>query len=70
MTIVDLVLSVCLVGQPAICEDRHLSFQSSGSLSSCMFRAQPTIAQWAGEHPRWAVKRWHCEWAGAAGSKA
>jgi hypothetical protein len=30
----------------------------------CMMRAQPEIAKWVDEHPRWTVKRWSCRPAG------
>jgi hypothetical protein len=65
MPIVDLILAVCLAGDPSRCRDEHLYFESHGSLRQCMAEAMPTMAQWAGEHPQWRITRFHCEWADA-----
>jgi hypothetical protein len=24
-------------------------------------RAQPVVAQWAGDHPQWQIERWKCQ---------
>jgi hypothetical protein len=61
MELVDLVLTVCLVANPADCHVEHLYFESRGSLTQCMFLAQPEIARWSGEHPALKVVRWKCE---------
>ena len=63
MPVVDLVLAVCLLANPADCHDEHLYFESHGSLRACMAEAIPTLAQWAGTHPEWKIVRFHCEWA-------
>ena len=63
MVIVDLIIAVCLAGDPNICRDEHLYFESHGSLQRCMFEAMPAIADWAGKHPKWRVSGFHCEWA-------
>lgn len=26
----------------------------------CMMGAQPVMAEWAGEHPGWTIKKWWC----------
>jgi hypothetical protein len=26
-----------------------------------VMNAQPYLAQWINEHPKWSVARWHCE---------
>jgi hypothetical protein len=62
--IVDLIIAVCLAGDPEVCHDEHLYFESHGSLERCMFEAMPAVAAWAGEHPKWRVARFHCEWVG------
>ncbi|MBA3518477.1 MAG: hypothetical protein H0T75_12745 [Rhizobiales bacterium] len=62
MPIVDLIIAVCMAGDPIICRDEHLYFESHGSLQRCMFEAMPAVADWAGKHPQWRVSRFHCEW--------
>jgi hypothetical protein len=60
MNLIELILTVCSLAQPDVCEDQHLQFIDQGSLKQCMFHAQPTIAQWAGEHPGKQVVKWRC----------
>jgi hypothetical protein len=62
MNLVDLIVTVCLLSQPQSCNDRHLLFESQGSLRSCMFQAQFYLARWAGEHPGLKIVRWRCAW--------
>jgi hypothetical protein len=64
MDLVDLILLACTVANPNTCHEYHLTFQTSGSLRSCMMQAQPYLAQWAGEHPGLTIMRWHCAWPG------
>jgi hypothetical protein len=59
---IDLVLLACTLANPTACQEYHLLFQSSGSLQSCMMQAQPTLAQWVSEHPKYRVARWRCAW--------
>ncbi|MCW4115578.1 hypothetical protein NPA31_011450 [Aurantimonas sp. MSK8Z-1] len=59
---IDLILSVCLLADPGTCREEHLHYESRGSLAQCMMLAMPYVAQWAGEHPRWTVKTWRCDW--------
>ena len=68
MQIVDLILAVCLIGNPSQCRDEHLYFESHGSLELCMYEAMPAMAQWAGDHPQWRIKGFRCEWADADGA--
>jgi hypothetical protein len=56
-----LVLTVCTLAEPSICEERRLAVNMDGeSLRGCASRAQPYIAQWAGDHPGVHVTRWRC----------
>lgn len=59
---VDLIVTVCLLAHPGSCRDRHLLFESSGSLAACMWQAQPYLARWIGEHPNLRIVRYRCEW--------
>jgi hypothetical protein len=61
MEMITIVVTVCTLAQPEQCEDRHLEFSWQGSLKQCVMNAQPYIAQWVGEHPKWSVKSFHCE---------
>jgi hypothetical protein len=35
------------------------------SLNQCVMNAQPYIAQWINEHPKWVAVRWRCDYGGA-----
>jgi hypothetical protein len=62
MTPVELVVTVCTVLSPQQCEEERLVFDYQGSLQQCVMAAQPYIAQWVGEHPKWNAVRWRCEY--------
>jgi hypothetical protein len=62
MNPIDLIVTVCAVLSPTVCEETHLQFSSNGSLRQCAMGAPPYIAQWVGEHPKWSAVRWRCEY--------
>jgi hypothetical protein len=62
MNPIDLIVTVCVVLSPATCEETHLVFNWNGSLKQCVMGAQPYIAQWVGEHPKWNAVKWRCEY--------
>jgi hypothetical protein len=62
MGFIQIVVMVCQVAQPDLCEEQHLQFAWQGTLQQCIFSAQPYIAQWIGDHPEWTVKSYHCEY--------
>ena len=64
MGLLELVITVCAVAHPTLCEDQHLGYASGGTLQQCAMAAPPYIAQWIGEHPKWMAVRWHCEYPG------
>jgi len=65
---VQLVLIICMLTQAEVCEERHLSVGIEPVPGTvCMTKAIPYLAQWAGEHPKWVIKRWRCAVAGADG---
>jgi hypothetical protein len=64
MGAIVLVLTVCAIAQPTLCEDEHLQFSGNSSPTQCAMAAPPYIAQWIGEHPKWTAVRWHCEYPG------
>jgi hypothetical protein len=68
MGLIELILTVCTLTQPASCEERRLSLVDEGSLMQCMTQAQPVIAEWAGTHPGRQVVKWRCSYPGSEGS--
>jgi hypothetical protein len=64
MGLIEVILTVCAVAQPTRCEEQHLRFAATGSLNQCVMNAQPYIAQWIGDHPKWTAVRWRCNYSG------
>jgi hypothetical protein len=64
MALVELIVLACAISDPKACHEYHIEFETQGSLRSCMMRAEPYLAQWAGEHPSLTIMRWHCAWPG------
>jgi hypothetical protein len=62
MNLVDLIIMVCALANPGACQEKHLLFESAGSLTSCMWQAQPFLAQWVGAHPNVRVTSFRCAW--------
>jgi hypothetical protein len=61
---IEIVVTVCAIAQPSLCDDKHLQFAWEGSLKQCVMAAQPYIARWIGDHPQWVVKSYHCDYPG------
>jgi hypothetical protein len=64
MGLLELVITVCAVAHPTLCEDQHLGYASGATLQQCAMAAPPYIAHWIDEHPKWMAVRWHCEYPG------
>jgi hypothetical protein len=62
MDLIAIVVTVCALAHPDQCEEQRLEYMWNGSLKQCVMTAQPYIAQWIGEHPKWSVKSYHCEY--------
>jgi hypothetical protein len=62
MNIINLIMTVCSLTAPTVCEERSLAFSADFSLRQCVMAAQPYIAQWTGEHPKWHAVKWRCEY--------
>jgi hypothetical protein len=62
MNMVDLIVLLCSLANPTVCQERHMLFESHGSLETCMREAQPYLAQWISEHPDLRVARYRCDW--------
>jgi hypothetical protein len=62
MDMIAIVFTVCALAHPDQCQEQHLDYEYKGTLAACAMSAQPYIAQWIGEHPKWSVKSYHCEY--------
>jgi hypothetical protein len=62
MELIAIVITVCALAHPDQCEEQRLEFSSQFSLKQCVMSAQPYLAQWIGEHPKWTIKSYHCEY--------
>ena len=61
---IELVFIACLKTDPQACEQKILSYAQEGTgggHASCLVRAQPELAIWAGEHPAFVIASWRCE---------
>lgn len=62
LTMIELVLSACLIAMPATCKDVHLSFVAENvTAMQCMLNGQPHMAQWVEANPKWRITRFRCE---------
>ena len=54
---IELILSVCALNAPSLCEEQRLPFVAQESLMQCMMQAPPYIAEWSDEHPTRSASR-------------
>ena len=59
---VDLILTVCTLAQPDVCQDQRHQFVDAGSLRQCMYQAPLFMANWADEHPDQRIAKWRCSY--------
>ncbi len=57
---IELLFVACLASAPDQCENKALQF-SDITPRACMMGAQPQLAQWSNQHPKWIIKGWKCE---------
>jgi hypothetical protein len=62
MDLIAIVITVCALADPDRCEEQRIEFSSQFSLRQCVMNAQPYVAQWIAEHPKWSIKSYHCEY--------
>ncbi len=55
-----IILSACLIAEPASCKDFKLGIDGEMDSTHCAMYAPPFFAQWSEEHPGWVVKKWQC----------
>jgi len=61
MIMIEILLSVCLVTNPATCKDVSLNYMSDQvTPQQCMFRGQVAISRWVAGHPKWQLTKWKC----------
>ena len=58
---VELVLIACLLKEPKHCEEFHIPFAAEMKTPQCVWQSQMRVAQCAGNHPGWVVKKISCE---------
>jgi hypothetical protein len=66
---IELILTVCALNAPNLCNEQRLPFVSQESLMQCLMQAPPHIAAWTDQHPASRVTRWRCAYPGEAGQK-
>jgi hypothetical protein len=59
MSLVELVVSICLVSDPQICRERHFCFAEDGLLAQRIVRAQLYPADWVSRNAQRSVVRWN-----------
>ena len=64
-SMLELVVSVCMISEPARCKDVRLNFiEQTVTPHECFFNGQIEIAKWSESHPGWQVAKWGCARAG------
>jgi hypothetical protein len=61
MNMIEIIVTVCALAQPSQCEEQHLQYAFGGSPRQCTMNAQPYLAQWLNQHPKWSIVRWRCD---------
>lgn len=57
----EIVLTVCALLAASQCEERRISLDPANvTEAGCMIQSMPLVARWAGENPKWVVKKWRC----------
>jgi hypothetical protein len=64
MNILVLIFTVCRLASADVCNDIRVAVDQQLPVSGCLMQAQPIMAQWIGDNPGWAIKRWRCEYSG------
>jgi len=70
MNFLELIFTVCAIGNADICQDRHIAVEQEVTLTRCVMQAQPTLARWAADNPDWRIVGWHCDYSQSRKEKA
>jgi hypothetical protein len=57
---IELVFVACLTANSGHCEEKSMLFAENLTPMACMMQAQPELAKWVNEHPKWQVSKWSC----------
>jgi hypothetical protein len=58
---VEIVIAVCLINDPARCKDVRLTYMAdSYTPMQCMMYGQTEAVKWLEGNPKWQLKRWSC----------
>lgn len=58
---IEILLSVCLISEPATCKDVRLSYMADQVTPyQCMFRGQVAASRWADGNPKWRIAKFTC----------
>ncbi len=58
---IELILVVCLAGDPQTCREERPPIEAPASAMACMVQGQQIAAQWVEEHPKWKLSAWKCQ---------
>jgi hypothetical protein len=61
-----LVVSACLLGDPAVCRTFRTPVPDQTDAMACTISAQIYLPQWSDEHPGWRIGKWACATAAVA----
>jgi hypothetical protein len=67
MNFLELIFTVCMIGNDTVCEDQHIAVDQQMSVATCATCALPTLARWSRENPGWTIVRWHCDYSSNRG---
>ncbi len=58
---IELLFVVCLASASDVCETKALQFAEDVTPMACLMGAQPHLAQWQVQHPKWRINSWRCQ---------
>lgn len=56
----EILITACLLANPASCETFELPMLSYASVRECTYRAQLDAVRWAEGMPKWAIRKLTC----------
>lgn len=62
----EIVMLVCLSGNPNACEERGITTDFK-TQPMCTMAAQPMMAAWLNQHPKYELRKWACVAQGSRG---
>lgn len=57
----ELLLTVCILGDPAQCMVRHMPVERPMGINACMIEGAIWSKQWLAQHPDLTLKSWRCD---------